>query len=101
MDWDRVGQSEEVGMIVVSAEKMRQVVRGRIEWTEERLRQVRADGKPVIGHDKQVQVQVAARLSAEWGTAAASSDTAAITCRIRQAAYMGGPGDCPEQQEDG
>ena len=56
MDWDRVGESEKVGMVVIPAVKMQEVVRGRIGWKEERVRQVRDGSKPVVGQDKQVAV---------------------------------------------
>ena len=56
MDWDRVGASEKVGMVVIPAPKMYDVVRGWIEWTEERLRAVRDGGKPVVGQDKECPV---------------------------------------------
>ena len=53
MDWDRVGESEKVGMVVIPAPKMYEVVRGKIGWSEERIRAVRDGGKAVVGQDKQ------------------------------------------------
>ena len=53
MDWDRLSKNEKVGEIVITSERMWDVLRTRDNWTEERERGIINNKMPVVGNDKQ------------------------------------------------
>lgn len=56
MDWDRLSKNERVGEVVVSADRIWDVLRTKTNWLEEKDRQVFENSKVVIGNNKQPTV---------------------------------------------
>lgn len=52
-DWDATSKDDEVGFFTLSAERMSEIFRGALGASGQETFAVLADGKPVVGHDKQ------------------------------------------------